>query len=92
MSERTYEQMTLTERAEAHILSARTHLGNAAANLGQLNSALLGQTPAQVDAVMRVAGTFFAGAAAEATLANVCALLAQNEGAGVRTGKLELPN
>ena len=31
--ERTYEQMTLTERAEAHILAARQHLGAANQNL-----------------------------------------------------------
>lgn len=30
---RTYDQMTLTERAEAHILSARQQLGAAAQNL-----------------------------------------------------------
>ncbi len=90
--DRTYEQMTLTERAEMHILSARTQLGNAAANLAQLNSALLERTPQQVQGVMQVAGTFFAGAQAEAQLANACALLALNEGsrAGSPLSKLEL--
>lgn len=90
MEPRPYEQMTLTERAEAHILSARIQLGNANQNLQQLNSALLGQTPQQVSAVIQAAGTFFAGATAEATLAQTCALMALNEGSRAGLGKLEL--
>ena len=75
---RTYEQMTLTERAEAHILAARQQLGAAAQNLQAAGNRLPG--PQGQALALGAAQACFVGAQAEATLANACALLAQNEG------------
>lgn len=77
--ERTYEQMTLTERAEAHILAARQHLGAANQNLAVAGNQLPGPQ-AQLFA-LQAANACFAGAAAEAQLAQACAMLAGNVGA-----------
>lgn len=76
----TYDQMTLTERAQAHILASRVMLGQAEANLSQATSQL-GGTPGQQQLSIAAAHALWAGAQAEATLASACAQLAANEGA-----------
>lgn len=75
---RTYEQMTLTERAELHILAARMRLSDAQNAMLAANN----QLPGLESKVLNVtaAAALWAGAQAEATLANACALLAANEG------------
>lgn len=76
---RPYESMTLTERAEAHILAARGLLGMAQQNMAQANNQLPG--PAGQALAIAAAEALWAGAAAEAQLAQACAMLAANQGA-----------
>lgn len=80
----TYDQMTLTERAEAHVLAARMLLGQAQANLQQSAAALV--EPSQQQLSIAAAQALWTGAQAEATLANACALLAANQSATREVG------
>lgn len=57
----TYDQMTLTERAEAHVLAARMLLGQAQANLTQATSQL-GGTPGQQQLSIAAAQALWTGA------------------------------
>lgn len=75
---RAYEQMTLTERAEAHILAARQLLGGAQQNMVAANNQLPG--PAGQALAIAAAEAMWTGAQAEAQLAQACAMLAANEG------------
>ena len=78
---RSYEQMTLTERAEAHILSARQLLGGANQHYQQSGNQIQGPDGQKVN--LAAAQALFTGAQAEALLAQACAALAANQGGRV---------
>lgn len=90
MNEIAYESLTLTERAERHVLAARHLLSNAQAQAHQLNSPLAADPQTQA-VLLAAAQAFWTGAQAEAALANACALLAANAGTPNPVSKLDLP-
>lgn len=90
MAETKYDQMTLTERAELHILSARQMLGTAAQHYQQAGN----QLPGPQAQAMHVASAaaMFSGAQAEAALAQACAMLAANQGGPQAAERIGLGN